>query len=219
MSSDRSDRAHRAPRPTADRLLVLLKTRGPRRSADLSADLGISGEATRQQLAKLSAEGLVEATAEEARGVGRPSQVWRLTAAGHARFPDSHAELSAQLIGSIRRVLGEPALERLIAAREAEMRASYAALLDGEGALEQRIARLSAQRSREGYMAEWRAEGDGYLFIENHCPICVAATACQGFCRSELELFSRLLGPGVKVTRLESIVEGSRRCTYRIERT
>jgi predicted ArsR family transcriptional regulator len=39
-------------------------------------------------------------------------------------------------------------------------------------------------------MAEVKTQADGScLLIENHCPICAAAEACQGFCRSELEVF------------------------------
>ncbi|MGH9855468.1 MAG: ArsR family transcriptional regulator, partial [Blastocatellia bacterium] len=57
--------------PTADRLLVLLKTRGPQTAAELGAAVGITDEAARQHLVKLAGEGLVEG-ASEARGVGRP---------------------------------------------------------------------------------------------------------------------------------------------------
>jgi predicted ArsR family transcriptional regulator len=67
-------------------------------------------------------------------------------------------------------------------------------------------------------MAECRPEGDGYLLIENHCPICVAATVCQGFCRAEREVFERALGRDVSVERTEHIVGGDRRCVYRITR-
>jgi predicted ArsR family transcriptional regulator len=65
-------------------------------------------------------------------------------------------------------------------------------------------------------MAEWRAEGDGFLLIENHCPICAAAAACQGFCRAELEVFQDTLGPGVAIERIDHILAGARRCAYRI---
>jgi hypothetical protein len=51
------------------------------------------------------------------------------------------------------------------------------------------VARLAEALSREGYMAESWAEGGGYVLVENHCPICVAATSCQGFCRAELDTF------------------------------
>src|SRR5882672_6303468 len=118
-------------RPAADRFLILLKTRGPQTAADL-------GEATRQQLVRLAADGLVRATAEP-RGVGRPAQVWGLTGAGNARFPDAHAELTAQLIHSIRTQLGEATLDRLIDARSAESRAGYEAALEGAADLGQRV--------------------------------------------------------------------------------
>lgn len=71
-------------------------------------------------------------------------------------------------------------------------------------------------RSAEGYMAETRRDGDDFLFIENHCPICAAAQACMGFCRSELELFRQVLGEDVRVEREEHILLGARRCAYRI---
>src|SRR5205085_10657071 len=136
--------------------------------------------------------------------------------AGNARFPDAHAELTAQLIGAIRTQLGESVLDRLIASRAAESKAAYAAELEGAADLGERVARLAAARTREGYMAESRAEGEGYLLVENHCPICVAATACQGFCRAELATFREVLGPDASVERVQHIVDGDRRCVYRI---
>src|SRR5215469_9431655 len=114
-----SDHLENPVRPAADRFLVLLKTRGPQTASDLGRGLGVTGEAARQQLARLAAAGLVVATTEP-RGVGRPAQVWALTEAGNARFPDAHAELTAQLIRSIQTQLGEAVLDRLIDARSAE---------------------------------------------------------------------------------------------------
>jgi predicted ArsR family transcriptional regulator len=194
---------------------VLLKTRGPQTAADLGTALDITGEAARQQLLKLAADGLVEATSEP-RGVGRPTQVWRLTDKGNARFPDAHAELTAGLLRSIRSELGEPALDRLIAARAAESLASYQAALEGSADLGERVRRLAEARTREGYMAECQAIEEGYLLVENHCPICVAATVCQGFCQAERDVFQQALGQGVSVERTEHIVGGDRRCAYRI---
>jgi predicted ArsR family transcriptional regulator len=144
--------------------------------------------------------------------------MWALTEAGNARFPDAHAELTAQLIHSIRTQFGENVLDRLIDARAAESRASYTAALEGATDLGERVSRLAEARTREGYMAESHAEGAGYVLVENHCPICVAATTCQGFCRAELETFRDVLGPDTSVERTEHIVAGDRRCAYRIAR-
>jgi predicted ArsR family transcriptional regulator len=66
-------------------------------------------------------------------------------------------------------------------------------------------------------MAECVAKADGsLLLIENHCPVCAAAQACQGLCRSELEIFRSVLN-GAAVERTDHILAGGRRCAYRIE--
>jgi predicted ArsR family transcriptional regulator len=66
-------------------------------------------------------------------------------------------------------------------------------------------------------MAEVHSAGKGaFLLTENHCPICAAATQCQGFCTAEIDLFRKVLGPGVQIDREEHIVSGARRCAYRI---
>ena len=66
-------------------------------------------------------------------------------------------------------------------------------------------------------MAHAEPQDDGsVLLVENHCPICAAATACQNFCRSELAIFQRVLGDDCTVARSEYLLEGGRRCVYRI---
>jgi len=192
-----------------------LKSRGPQTAGELGAALKITGEAARQQLGRLAEEGLIASVAQT-RGVGRPSLVWRLTPEGNARFPDTHAELTVQLIDAVRTELGEQALGQLVAARQRNTEAAYAEAMQGARGLGGRVERLAELRNRDGYMAEWAPRGRGFLLVENHCPICAAATACNGFCRAELELFTNVLGPGVSVKRVEHIVEGARRCAYEI---
>ena len=199
----------------AERFLRALKTGGPQTAAELGCAADVCGEAARQQLQRLAADGLVQSTAEP-HGVGRPSQVWSLTPAANARFPDAHAELAANLIASIRTEFGEPALNRLIAIRAAASRQAYIAAVDGATDLQERLSRLAAARNREGYMAEVLPDGEGFLLVENHCPICVAASACEGFCREELATFRTVLGPDARVERTEHIIRGERRCAYRI---
>ncbi|WP_422928373.1 helix-turn-helix transcriptional regulator [Singulisphaera sp. PoT] len=210
-----SERPENAGRPSSDRFLSLLKARGPRTTAELGKAAGVTGEAARQQLARLERDGLVSSSSE-ARGVGRPAQVWNLTDAGNARFPDAHAELAAQLLRTIQAELGEAALARVLEARSAEAKAAYRAMLGGAKDLGERVARLAEARTREGYMAEARSEGNEHILIENHCPICVAATTFEGFCRSELDLFRDVLGPSAAVERTEHIVSGDRRCVYEV---
>ncbi|WP_163558313.1 metalloregulator ArsR/SmtB family transcription factor [Halomonas sp. NO4] len=214
MSSDANEKP--APSSTAERLLHLLKTEGPDSAAALGERLGTTGENARQHLIKLARQGLVTHR-NRSRGVGRPQAEWRLTEAGHRHFPDTHAELATRLIASVRDTLGPEALDTLVAARERETLAHYRQALKGLETLEARVAALAALRSREGYMAEWRAESDGsLLLIEHHCPICSAARACPRFCEAELSVFRAVLGDGVSVERDEHLLAGARRCAYRI---
>jgi len=195
---------------------MALKMRGPQTSAVLGNQLGITGEAARQQLLRLEEQGLVLSRAE-IRGVGRPVAMWHLTEAAEARFPDAHAQLTVDLLGTIRAELGQSAVDTIIAARERDTRTAYHRAMEPARSLPERIATLATVRSSEGYMAEWAEEPDGsYVLVENHCPICAAATTCQEFCRAELSVFRDVLGADVRVEREEHIVQGARRCAYRI---
>jgi predicted ArsR family transcriptional regulator len=201
---------------TADRILFRLKTRGPAATAVLAQELKMTAEAARLQVQKLLADELIEGMQEAATGAGRPKQNWQLSSAGHARFPDSHAHLTVQLIGSIRQLFGEEGLDRLITQRENEMRQDYMQSCRGLSSIPKKLEKLADLRAAEGYMARVEKQGKDWLLIEDHCPICAAAQSCQGFCRSELQLFQEVIGAEATVVREEHLLAGARRCVYRI---
>lgn len=182
----------------------------------IANDLNMTGEAARQHIQKLTSMGLVEgAQCLSQTGAGRPRQNWVLTELGHQRFPDTHAQLALQLIDSVRTIFGDDGLEKLIHQREIESREKYIARCQNLP-LAERLAALAEVRSEEGYMAKVEQEGEDWLFIENHCPICAAATACQNFCRSELALFQEVIGNEASIEREQYLLEGAGRCVYRI---
>ncbi|HJQ56549.1 MAG TPA: metalloregulator ArsR/SmtB family transcription factor [Vineibacter sp.] len=199
---------------TADRLLYALKAAGPQTADALARRLGITPAAVRQHLEKLDA---LVAHEDRREGVGRPRRYWRLTDAGHARFPDNHAGLTAEILAAVSNIFGEAGMDSLIAHREAETVASYGRRLAGATTLSAKVRTLTRLRTEEGYMADCKAESGGaFLLVENHCPICVAARACQGLCRSELAIFAAVLGEDVTINRTDHILAGARRCAYRI---
>ena len=189
--------------------------RGTLTAGEIAKELGITNEGARLQLLKLSEEGLINST-HESRGVGRPTQYFSLSEEGNAGFPDTHAELTVKLIELIKQTFGDSALQQVIAAAEAGGKAKYQNELQFSNTLEERVSQLAQIRSREGYMAEYSKEQDGFLLIENHCPICAAAQSCQGFCTAELNTFRFVLGDNVDVTRVNHILGGDRRCAYKI---
>jgi len=201
-------------------LLERLKQEGAQDAGALAETLGVSAMAVRQHLYALEGEGLVTFE-EEPRPVGRPAKLWRLTEAADRFFPDGHAELTLGLLAALRAAFGEAGMEKLLAARTADQIAAYRRRVKPSDPLEVRLAALAELRTEEGYMAA--VEGDrgdgsngGYLFVENHCPVCAAARSCQGLCASELEVFRTVLGPDVTVERSDHILAGARRCAYRV---
>jgi predicted ArsR family transcriptional regulator len=199
---------------TTDRVLLALKSRGPLTAQDIAEAFAMSVMGAHKTLATLSCAGLVRHE-DVVEGRGRPRRVFSLTEAGHGRFPDRHADLNRELIELIRATFGQEGLDRLVGEREARQRTRYVST--SGTTLPEKVTALAEARAAEGYMARSETCADGSCrLIEDHCPICAAASACEGFCRSELEIFRAVLGPGVEVKREEHLMSGGRRCTYRI---
>jgi predicted ArsR family transcriptional regulator len=202
----------------ADAILFQLKSLGDAHAETLARRLRISVQAVRQRLERLVAENLVE-FADQPHGRGRPRRIWSLTSHAASLFPDTHAQLTVDLIGTIRAELGETAFTRLLERRTREITAVYRTRLERQSSVARKLKALAEIRSAEGYMA--RVEelpGETYLLIEDHCPISAAAVACQGFCSVELEVFRSLLGPEWRIDRRDHVLAGARRCTYQIAR-
>jgi len=206
----------RAESKTRRRIVKILKTEGPLDSATLAQRIGVSAMAVRQHLYVLQDQQIVTAK-ERPVPVGRPAKYWELTRKADRLFPDACAELSVSLIDSLNDAFGADGLQRILERRTARQGAAYSARIPAAMPLRRKLQKLVEIRTEEGYMAELRSEGAGqYLFIENHCPICAAASSCTGLCANELILFRTILGPGTNVERVEHILAGQRRCVYRV---
>lgn len=199
-------------------ILDILKLEGSLAATELAARLELTPTGVRQHLAALAEADLVEF--DESRGrVGRPARKWRLARGARidAHFPDGHADLAKWLLSCLGEASDEAMLDEVLRIRMEHQAVVYRAELDGLPSLRQRIERLAAIRTREGYMAEVASDpGGSLLLIENHCPIASAASLCEQLCVSERNLFEIALGHGVDVERTEYRLAGDRRCVYRI---
>ena len=177
----------------------------------------VTSTAVRQHLDDLETGGVVESSEPISRGGrGRPAVVWSLTPGARTLFPDRHADLTVELIDSIREALGDDGLDTVITTRSARQRAAYANALDGTP-VRLRASALAEMRTAEGYLAEIVDNDDGSLIlVEHHCPICDAAAACQNLCRDELATFESLFDGQATVEREQHLLGGDKRCAYRI---
>jgi len=229
-----------SPEPTEDKqkaknqILHLLKTQGAQTATSLAEQLQVSPMAVRQHLQALQAEQWVTYQ-EERRPLGRPVKLWQLTERSLQLFPDSHADLMTDLLLSVEALFGTEGLEKLLADRLRRQLQTYATKLPettpnaiaeptwrewiAQGGIAEPVQHLAKLRTQGGYMAEVVQADDAWLLVEKHCLICAAARTCQKLCGSELEMFRMLLAPGVLVERVEHIMQGERRRSYRIQLT
>jgi predicted ArsR family transcriptional regulator len=196
-------------------VLYHLKIRGPQTAAQIARRLSVTPMAVRQHLYRLKDARLVDFS-DERRKVGRPARIWKLTGEAATRFPDSHGDLTVEIIGAVRAAFGEAGMDKLLAERTKRQKDEYRARLKPAGSsIAKRAQLLSEIRREQGYMAECTRMPDGsMLLVENHCPICAAAATCQGLCREELSLFRAVLGDKARVERTDHILAGARRCAY-----
>ena len=200
---------------SSDKILYLLKTGGPKTAAILAKALNITSMGARQHLQNMTEEGLIEFQ-DIKQGRGRPARYWKTTKLADNRFPNTHSELTLQLISAAHDVFGEEGVNKLINARQEKALIRYQNYIKGSKSLEDKLLRLSEIRTEEGYMSNVEAAGEGYILNENHCPISTAASNCQEFCDSELVLYRLVLGNNYKIERTEHILSQGRRCSYTI---
>ncbi len=194
----------------------LLKREGAQSAQRLAAALDVSAMAVRQHLYALEGQKMATFT-EVPRPRGRPEKQWQLTSGAASFFPDGHANLTVELIGAMGEAFGGSGLKQLLAVRARQQLEHYREHLSPYKSLRRRLDRLAEMRTQEGYMAEVLTEPDGsLLFVENHCPICTAAASCTGLCGAELDVFRGVLGDLADVDRCEHILDGDRRCAYRV---
>lgn len=202
---------------TTDRILESIKRNGAVTAKQLSEEFGMTSMGARQHLQTLEEDGLLQFEDIKAK-VGRPNRHWSLTQKGHDQFSDRHRDLTIQVIDAVEHLFGQEGLEKVALERENSVYQSYRTAMQDCLTLPSKLQKLVELRSAEGYMAELQETPSGFLFIENHCPICKAATRCRSLCQSELNVFQRLIGDDYLVSRTEHIVEGERRCVYSIVR-
>ncbi len=198
---------------TIDKILHTIKREGAVTAKQLADDLSITTMGARQHLQSLEDDGILAFHDVKVK-VGRPTRHWSLTKLGHDQFADRHGELTIQVIDAVEHIFGKEGLAKVAAEREAQTLAQYERLIKGLTTIEEKLNTLVHLREQEGYMAELEKTETGFVLVENHCPICKAATRCPNFCQSELNVFQQLLGNDYLVERQEHIIQGERRCTY-----
>jgi predicted ArsR family transcriptional regulator len=172
-----NDMAKTEPARTKDRILnLLLSSEEPLTVQALSRALGISRNAANQHVMAMEREGLID-RAFAIRTKGRPSQGYRLSAAGRSQFPRQYSLLARQLLGELSRHLGPDELG---------------------GEADRSIPVIASLMRELGYESRALASG-GELEIEAHnCVFHDLAMADPAICEVDLALLRSLSGQAVE---------------------
>ncbi len=193
-----------------DRVLeLLLRSETPMPVQALAAALGISRNAAHRQVTALAREGLVE-RASAIRTRGRPSQGFRLSAAGSASFPRQYALLAKQLLQELSGRLAPNELRDVMMRIGATLANSLAADLVPDS--DQRIVQIADLMRGLGYDSRAIEGADGPEIEAHNCVFHDLATADPGICDVDLALLRTLSGRSVEHRRC--MARGERSCRF-----
>ena len=197
--------------------MVALKQHGTVTIARLAEDLGLTGEAVRQQLLQLQREGWVEAAllrgSAPAR-TGRPATAFRLTEAGDHLFPKHYDALAVTVIDAVAEELGSDAAVRVLERVSNDRVDAVAPSLRGLD-LAGRAAKLRSWYLADDPYMDVVPDGEDVLLIERNCPFLNTAMRRPALCSVSVNALTRLFG--VRVTREEKFQNGDGRCVFRAD--
>lgn len=173
---------------------------------DLTTQLGVTATAIRQRVERLLSMGLIEREKAVA-GRGRPTFLYRLTAAGYRRAGADPAELVDAMWGAILAMPDSAERERLLTAVAERLGRQYAEQLLGRGSddgghLRERFEQLSellTLRQVESGVSRW---GDLPVLEVGSCPYpsMTEASDDRAMCKLEEKMFSEALGQPVHLS-------------------
>jgi DeoR family transcriptional regulator, suf operon transcriptional repressor len=206
--------ARRGRGATRNAILDALKRADGLTADQLARRLGITPMAVRKHLAALAADGLATASSTR-RAVGRPAQVYRLSARSDDLFPKQYDSIVLEFLSDLARLDGPEKVDLLFNRRAErtfeylERRVSPAATFD------ERVAALAEGMDELGYLVNWECTGPGcYVVTQHNCAIQRVAGSFPQACFYELETYRRLLD--AEVTRSCHILSGDHMCSYEI---
>jgi predicted ArsR family transcriptional regulator len=196
------------PARSRDRILELLLTsEEPLGVQAVAAALGVSRNAAHQHVVGLEREGLIE-RASAIRTKGRPSQGFRLSAAGKATFPRQYALLSKQLLAELAKYLGP---DELPAAME-RIGETLASGLSGKVDPNEPIPSIAALMRELGYESSTVEGVEGPEIEAHNCVFHDLAMADPTICEVDLALLRSLSGKTVDHRRC--MARGERSCRF-----
>lgn len=200
---------------TRQKILEFLRKRQEATVDDLSDALGnLTAVTIRHHLDVLREEGFVAEPEVLHRDTpGRPKYVYRLTSRADGFFESNIDNLTNHIISEMKDMLPEQQFNVIFDGVATRM-ASEMDGVDLDGSLQDRIIRVVAHLSEQGYQADWEESAQGYLLHTTNCPYNKVASEHGELCQLDMRYISKLLG--VVPRQVSSMQDGAETCSYLI---
>jgi predicted ArsR family transcriptional regulator len=201
-------------------ILEILKERDGATVAELAELLNMAPVSVRHHLDILQGDNLICVERLERKGsVGRPQQVYALTAVANEHFPDNFAALAAGLVRQLKQVLPPDQVDCAFRAMAHEFAAPLAEELVALP-IEGRLERVTQFLNERGYLARWEQDeacpGGAFLLHKCNCPYAGVSGEHGELCVMDQALINELMGQPCQ--RIHSLADDGRCCTYRVDR-
>jgi len=203
------------------RILEILKEQGSATVAELARELSMAPVSVRHHLDILQGDNLIRVDRVRRKGsVGRPQQVYALTEEANVLFPNDFANLAANLVQELKRILPPEEVERTFESIAHSMAQEMPDYDRTDLDMEERLDRITDYLNRRGYLARWeRAETeDGepvYLVHKHNCPYAGVSDEHPELCMMDQMLIDELVGSHCE--RTQTLVGSQLCCTYRVK--
>jgi len=197
-------------------ILELLKERDGATVAELAESLNMAPVSVRHHLDILQGDNLISVERLERKGnVGRPQQVYALTAVANEHFPDNFAALAAGLVRQLKKVLPPEQVEAAFKALAHDFAGKVQSDL-AELSVEERLERVTTFLNERGYLARWEvnesASDGSFLLHKCNCPYAGVSDEHSELCLMDQALINELMGESCQ--RIQSMANDGRCCTY-----
>jgi predicted ArsR family transcriptional regulator len=202
--------------PTREKIILLLKKRGPMAIDELSKELSITSMGIRQHLLSLERRGLIEYMTKR-QGIGRPAFLYKLTAKADDLFPKEYDKFMVNLFHDIEKNDGREKIDEILKWRRNRIVRDAREVLADKKSIGEKIYALRDILEADGYFPEISESNTHYILKLFNCPIFKLASEYKEVCRHDLQMFREMIGKDL--IREGCINSGNPSCTYTLPKT
>lgn len=203
------------PSDTRQKILDLLRVKGPSTAASLVKPLKITISAVRQQLAILETDGFIRPQrSSDAKQRGRPQLIYHLTDASEDYFTKTYASLALEILEDLAQENGYKGLKDFLQKRKQRMLRKHKAALK-KSQQQDKLAVIAQTQDEAGYMATIKNEGKLKVIQEHNCPFIEVAKAYPEFCEIERQVYEELLKQPIQLETCRA--RGAQVCRFCVE--